>query len=433
MSAQGEIATVGLGATGQIITPLDTHGHDIDLILSSLVMATLREEIGEGEEDRIDIGFNDPALYLSSVLAVHNVKHPNLRLFNFPDQVLDDQTTDQFRDRLELNNGHGVAMIPITIQGHYSVLFVERDGVQRIRLFDSGLAHVDDQEARDARVEIDNLVGQGILEGENIDAQETILQRLFRIETTSHGSEAIFGNGGLANDIIPLNFYVLQGEQTCGYFVLAAILYVPENDLTMQQIIDQSQQGIFQVHVTQIMLERIFGDDQQIIRIDEEIDALDDDIANYTIYQQEIGGEQPIRVAIRHDIQEIHIPARDGLEAVELDQIIDLENIGQMLIDRGFQEQAQDIQQENELEGHDDEPDHDEDEHEAADHDMGADDKHGRTGDKQEEDRGEEDKSTPLKFRLLDSLASCGTSEYEQLPSKLPNIKSRDNGRYSDD
>lgn len=144
------------------------------------------------------------------------------------------QTFLRFLDiRDELQNG--LIVVPVTVKDHFSTLFIDLKTDKMLCLFDSGLGHSEEKHLED---EISESEGEEILQFTNPIA-----------------AEFVFGEN-LAKDIMCLNNYCLQDEQSCGYWTIAACeLGTSAEYGDIDAIIRDCEDGIFQIKLAQRVLE----------------------------------------------------------------------------------------------------------------------------------------------------------------------------------
>lgn len=208
------------------------------------------------EEDR---GFNEPTFFccfvLNNINKIHNIKIPEYEPDGFMSNDYFEKTQPTKEDFLKFlgleNSQDGFIVTPVTVKDHYSTLFIDLKNNKMLCLFDSGLGHSEEKE---------------VLNTEEIEEYEEILQF-----TDPIASEYVFGKN-LAKDIICLNNYCLQDEQSCGYWTIAACkLGTSEEYNDIDKIIKDCNNGIFQIKLAKKVLEItddiVKGNKQNIILI----------------------------------------------------------------------------------------------------------------------------------------------------------------------
>lgn len=142
------------------------------------------------------------------------------------------------------------------------------------------------------------------------------------------GSIITFKNRDLAKNINILNFYSIQGQQTCSYFSLATFKLLTNDEYKFDEICELFSNCIFQLKVIKIVLEEFLQDNQGIIKINENIDEND-----YIIYRKD-----EIIIGIKRIINDFEILSRieKKLPPILKEDIIDMISIKEMLLCNGF-------------------------------------------------------------------------------------------------
>ena len=166
----------------------------------------------------------------------------------------------------------GMAIVLVTVKDHYSTLFVDLKDKKMLCLFDSGLLHTTSEQIDECqRTKIDKILASSSFEEiEKLTEEEIELTEIIQVDNPQ-AREYVFGKN-LAKDIICLNDYCLQDEQSCGYWTIAACeLGASEEYGTLDRIQEDCESGIFQIKLAKMVLEItddiIKGKKQNIILI----------------------------------------------------------------------------------------------------------------------------------------------------------------------
>ena len=256
----------------------------------------------------------------------------NKYIYNNNDNYFDTikPNKQQFLEFLNLQDKtEGMAIVPVTVKDHYSTLFIDLKDKKMLCLFDSGLPHTDGKGIEEKRRLCDKLYEE-LDEAEEIEKIEEVQNkiRLNKIQfiVDPCASKYVFGEN-LAKDIICLNDYCLQDEQSCGYWTIAACeLGASKEYGTLDRIQEDCESGIFQIKLAKMVLE--ITDDikkgwkQNIILINPEINSFNKN--DYIEYQKD-----KYTIFIKDNIK--------------VDEVIgvDLNLLKQQMSSKGFIEQKQ--------------------------------------------------------------------------------------------
>ena len=214
------------------------------------------------EEDK---GLNDQFLYTCLAIKFKDKKEilrlPHYFLNGYSEYAPDyfdsiKPSKEVFLEFLGLKNlQDGLIVVPVTVKDHFSTLFIDLKN-DKMLLFDSGLGHCEE------KMELNT---------EEIEEDEEILKLKNPV-----ASKYVFGKN-LAKDIICLNNYCLQDEQSCGYWTIVACeLGASEEYNDIDKIIKDCNNGIFQIKLAKRVLEItddiVNGNKQDIILINPAID-----------------------------------------------------------------------------------------------------------------------------------------------------------------
>lgn len=194
--------------------------------------------------DEKDIGLNDAFLYGCIAYLFkdnHNIKY-RLPCY-YPDTGFDigyDENEEEIKDYFDKQNRSidefikyldfegedaGLAIVPTNIKGHYATLFIDLSNKQMLYLFDSGLVYCS---------------GEQIITGCEQNNYE-----ILAMKEPVNICEDIFGNE-IGRQMICLNNYCLQTDESCGYWAICSCLLAGEiNDF--EQIKRECKSGIFQI------------------------------------------------------------------------------------------------------------------------------------------------------------------------------------------
>ena len=123
-----------------------------------------------------------------------------------------------------------------------------------------------------------------------------------------------------------LNNFSLQGSQTCSYYCMASMILIVKNEYNIQDIIDLTHKGIFQILIIKILLEEMFSNKQNVFIINN----------NELNTEYEIFKSKEYIIGIRKAIDYIYINLDNKILKFKPEIILDIDNIKKMLISKGF-------------------------------------------------------------------------------------------------
>lgn len=336
------------------------------------------------DSDPKEIGMNDIQFFIGLGIINELNKKTNiiLKLFNFYPKgplsynyfELHNPDYKKFINDLNIDNlafQNKMIIVPLNINYHFSLLLIYEN---KLYLIDYGLVHCSDSNINEILNEIANyesyikeylkknnftiFTSEVLKIIDEFEKEDDIKNKLKKIneklnnnnlldlitkynslvqklkcysslsKIDGQGSIITFKNRDLAKNINILNFYSIQGQQTCSYFSLATFKLLTNDEYKFDEICELFSNCIFQLKVIKIVLEEFLQDNQGIIKINENIDEND-----YIIYRKD-----EIIIGIKRIINDFEILSRieKKLPPILKEDIIDMISIKEMLLCNGF-------------------------------------------------------------------------------------------------
>ncbi len=323
-----------------------------------------------------DIGINDNEFFIALANIYLNKRPKNIivkfmlsfsRVYRKNYFETNRPTYKEFIKKLEINESDNniLFIIPITCLEHYSLMLVYN---YKIYLLDYGLVHSSDDEYlnisyksetlnkklndlnfsqfNELDIIIDNLLKDSELNleeeinslikeqsGEIIEIIQQFIESEIKLSKKSilnekkcYGDYNTFHNENLCKMINSLNNFSLQGSQTCSYYCMASMILIVKNEYNIQDIIDLTHKGIFQILIIKILLEEMFSNKQNVFIINN----------NELNTEYEIFKSKEYIIGIRKAIDYIYINLDNKILKFKPEIILDIDNIKKMLISKGF-------------------------------------------------------------------------------------------------
>ena len=382
------IATIIIDQTSSLLYKIEFNNSDPDDAFMTLLYNALTNRRSLSSQDKFsnfEIGMNDQQLYIG--LTLLSLKYTNnniiLNFLNFyPSGILIDNYFEAekpdynaFIEKFEMNlpkYENKLVITPLVLNSHFSLLLFYN---KKIFILDFGLLHCTDDNKMQKRhnfyniekkmneqisiykdFDVDNdieneiytLIDSKISEEELKDKLKNLINNNDEIllelikkyhslenelnefkeieKKTSRGDPLIFQNESLSQNIQVINFYKIQGEQTCSYYCLAAYKCIITNNYTINDIVTLCTNCIFQVKVSKIILEDFFNDQQNIFKINENMSSND-----YKIFNKNEN-----TIGVKKNIKNIKIEQRKDMIELDKTELIDIINIENMLIKNGY-------------------------------------------------------------------------------------------------